>query len=132
VVVHHSDALGLVVVDRNTVAIGTGDVRLTFGAFPAEADAAIRFLHPLHNFAILSYDPAQLPAEARNAPPRSPLPSPPGPLERVRAWRQPERPPARYSVSCSGACHCRRSCSLSRLWRRVAPPRAARAKQHQP
>lgn len=65
VVVHHSDTLGLVVVDRNTVAVGAGDVRLTFGAAPAEADAAIRFLHPLHNFALLSYDPAALPPEAR-------------------------------------------------------------------
>lgn len=65
VVVHQSDALGLVVADRNTVAIGAGDVRLTFGAAPAEVDAAIRFLHPLHNFALLSYDPAQLPPEAR-------------------------------------------------------------------
>lgn len=63
VVVHQSDTLGLVVVDRNTVAVGAGDVRLTFGAAPAEADAAIRFLHPLHNFALLSYDPAALPAE---------------------------------------------------------------------
>ena len=65
VVVHHSDTLGLVVVDRNTVAVGAGDVRLTFGAAPAEADAAIRFLHPLHNFALLSYDPGALPPEAR-------------------------------------------------------------------
>ncbi|KAK9843749.1 hypothetical protein WJX81_004878 [Elliptochloris bilobata] len=65
VVIHQSDALGLVVVDRNTVAIGAGDVRLTFGAAPAEVDAAIRFLHPLHNFALLSYDPAVLPPEAR-------------------------------------------------------------------
>jgi hypothetical protein len=134
VVVHHSGALGLVVVDRNTVAIGTGDVRLTFGAFPAEADAAIRFLHPLHNFAILSYDPAQLPAEARAAPPRPP---PPPPRQAPRACaplaaRPPEPPLARHSVSCSGARRCRRSFSLSKLWRRVALPRAQRAKQHQP
>lgn len=55
VVVHHSSTLGLVAVDRNTVAIGCGDVLLSFGAFPAEAPARVRFLHPLHNFALLSY-----------------------------------------------------------------------------
>ncbi|KAL4420764.1 hypothetical protein ABPG75_010420 [Micractinium tetrahymenae] len=64
-IVHQSDALGLVVVDRNTVTIGCGDVMLSFGAFPAEVSARVRFLHPLHNFSILSYDPRQLSEEAR-------------------------------------------------------------------
>lgn len=62
-VVHHSDALGLIVIDRNTVAISAGDIRLSFGAHPAEISARVRFLHPLHNFAILSYNPADLPEE---------------------------------------------------------------------
>ncbi|CAD7704528.1 unnamed protein product, partial [Ostreobium quekettii] len=65
VVVHHSDKLGLVLVDRNTVAIGPCDVMLSFGAYPAEVSGIVRFLHPLHNFAIVSYDPSDLPVEAR-------------------------------------------------------------------
>ena len=34
VVVHQSEGLGLVLVDRNTAAVGPGDVLLSFGAFP--------------------------------------------------------------------------------------------------
>jgi len=62
-VVYHDDSLGLVLVDRNTVAIGLGDVTLSFGAYPAEARGVVRFMHPLHNFAILSYDAADLNAK---------------------------------------------------------------------
>ncbi len=62
-IVHQSETLGLVVTDRNTVPVSVGDVMLSFGAHPAEVEAKIRFLHPLHNFAILSYDPVDLPAE---------------------------------------------------------------------
>ncbi len=65
VVVHHSATLGLLLCDRNTVAIPASDVTLSFGAHPAEVPARIRFLHPLHNFVILSYDPAELPPEVR-------------------------------------------------------------------
>ena len=36
---------------------------LSFGAFPAEVPARVRFLHPLHNFTIVSYDPRQLSEE---------------------------------------------------------------------
>ena len=36
---------------------------LSFGAFPAEVPARVRFLHPLHNFSIVSYDPRQLSEE---------------------------------------------------------------------
>lgn len=36
---------------------------LSFGAFPAEVPARVRFLHPLHNFALVSYDPHQLSEE---------------------------------------------------------------------
>jgi hypothetical protein len=75
VVVHHSASLGLVVTDRNTVAVSVGDVQLSFGGHPAEVPGRIRFLHPLHNFAILSYDPADLPAEVGPAP--MPSSSPP-------------------------------------------------------
>lgn len=47
---------GYVVVDRNTVPIAIGDVRITF-AGSLEVDAKIEQLHPLHNFAMISYDP---------------------------------------------------------------------------
>lgn len=45
------------------VTIGCGDVMLSFGAFPAEVPASVRFLHPLHNFSIVSYDPRRLSEE---------------------------------------------------------------------
>ena len=47
---------GLVVVDRNTVPVGIGDVTVTF-AGSLEVKAKIEQLHPLHNLAIVSYDP---------------------------------------------------------------------------
>tara|TARA_R110002096_G_scaffold64920_3_gene158054 strand:- start:42001 stop:44799 length:2799 start_codon:yes stop_codon:yes gene_type:complete len=47
---------GYVVVDRNTVPIAIGDVRITF-AGSLEVTGKIEQLHPLHNFAIVSYDP---------------------------------------------------------------------------
>jgi hypothetical protein len=53
-------------VDRNTVTIGTCDVNISFGAHPAEIPGIVRFLHPLHNFALVSYAPGDLPAEARS------------------------------------------------------------------
>ena len=65
-IVHQSEKLGLVVTDRNTVPVAVGDIMVSFGAHPAEVEAKIRFLHPLHNFTILSYDPADLPAEVRH------------------------------------------------------------------
>ena len=66
VIVHQSEELGLVMTNRNTVPVSVGDIMLSFGAHPAEVEAKIRFLHPLHNFAILSYNPADLPIEVRH------------------------------------------------------------------
>lgn len=47
---------GLVVVDRNTVPVSMGDVRLIF-AGTLEIPGKVEFVHPLHNLAIVSYDP---------------------------------------------------------------------------
>lgn len=64
-VVYLGENLGLVLVDRNTVAVGPCDVNISFGAHPAEVSGKVRFLHPLHNFAIVSFNPQSLPAQAR-------------------------------------------------------------------
>ena len=47
---------GLVVVDRNTVPVAMGDVRITF-AGTLEMPGKVEFVHPLHNLAIVGYDP---------------------------------------------------------------------------
>ena len=52
-IVYQSDTVGLVLVDRNTVVISPGDIRLDLPVHPCEVEARAVFLHPLHNFAIL-------------------------------------------------------------------------------
>ncbi len=47
---------GLVITDRNTVPVSIGDVRLTFSD-TLEIPAKVVYIHPLHNLAVVQYDP---------------------------------------------------------------------------
>ncbi|RLN06776.1 hypothetical protein BBI17_002126 [Phytophthora kernoviae] len=54
---------GFVLVDQNTVPIALGDVLITIAA-TVEVPAKVVFVHPVHNFSIVQYDPKALGAAA--------------------------------------------------------------------
>jgi S1-C subfamily serine protease len=50
---------GWVLVDRNTVPVAMGDVTITF-AGSLQVPGTVEYLHPLHNMALVSYDPLMI------------------------------------------------------------------------
>ncbi|XP_042032900.1 protease Do-like 7 [Salvia splendens] len=59
-IIYHSKTMGLIAVDKNTAAVSVSDVMLSFAAYPIEIPGEVVFLHPVHNFALVAYDPSAL------------------------------------------------------------------------
>jgi len=50
---------GLVLVDQNTVPLSIGDLTINFGG-TFEVNGKVVYLHPIHNFSVVQYDPQLL------------------------------------------------------------------------
>jgi hypothetical protein len=60
VVIYHSKTMGIVAVDKNTVPTSVSDVNLEFASNLMNIPGDVVFLHPIHNYALVAYDPAAL------------------------------------------------------------------------
>ncbi|KAK4416427.1 Protease Do-like 7 [Sesamum alatum] len=60
VIIYHSQTMGLVAVNKNIVFVSACDVMLSFAAYPIEVPGEVVFLHPVHNFALVAYNPSAL------------------------------------------------------------------------
>ncbi|KAI3863698.1 hypothetical protein MKW98_031290 [Papaver atlanticum] len=81
VIVYHSQSMGLVVVDRSTVVVSCCDVMLSFAASHTKIPGEVVFLHPVHNYAFVAYDPSSLGVAGASAVRSATLLSEPGLLQ---------------------------------------------------
>ncbi|KAI3835116.1 hypothetical protein MKX03_019742 [Papaver bracteatum] len=81
VIVYHSQSMGLVVVDRSTVVVSCCDVMLSFAASHMKIPGEVVFLHPVHNYAFVAYDPSSLGVAGASAVRSATLLSEPGLLQ---------------------------------------------------
>jgi hypothetical protein len=64
VIIYHSEHLGLVAVDRKTIVVSIAVILLSFAPYSIEIPGEVVFLHPVHNFDLVAYDPSALGAGA--------------------------------------------------------------------